>query len=82
MVFVPVTEIDAESYDRSAELLDLDEALERLAEFDPQKAKIVEMRFFGGLTIDEIAEVLKISSITVSRHWNISKAWLQREMQR
>ena len=81
LVFVPVTDVDAEAYDRSAELLDLDEALERLAEFDPQKAQIVEMRFFGGLTIDEIAEVLKISPVTVNRHWNVSKAWLQREMQ-
>lgn len=81
LIFVPVTEVDAEGYDRAAELIDLDEALERLAEFDPEKARIVEMRFFGGLTIEEIAEVLKISPVTVSRHWSVSKAWLQREMQ-
>ena len=60
----------------------LDEALERLAELDPQKAKIVEMRFFGGLTMEEIAEVLQIAPITVARHWSVSKAWLQREMQK
>ena len=81
LTLVPITETNADSNERSAELLDLNEALERLAEFDSQKAKIVEMRFFGGLTMEEIAEVLKISPVTVARHWSVSKAWLQREMQ-
>lgn len=80
LIFVSASAIGAELSERSAELLDLDEALQRLAEFDPQKARIVEMRFFGGLTVEEIGEVLQISPITVSRHWKVSKAWLQREM--
>ena len=80
VILVPLTETPDESYERSAELLDLDAALVRLAEFDPQKAKIVEMRFFGGLTLDQIAEVLKISRVTVARHWSLAKAWLQHEM--
>jgi RNA polymerase sigma-70 factor, ECF subfamily len=66
---------------KSAELIALDEALERLAQFDPQKSKIVEMRFFGGLTIDEVAEVLGIAPVTVMLHWRLAKAWLGREIQ-
>jgi DNA-directed RNA polymerase specialized sigma24 family protein len=77
-----VSETTPELYEPSADLLDLDEALERLADFDSQKARIVEMRFFGGLTIDEIAAVLKIAPVTVARHWSVSRAWLQREMKR
>jgi RNA polymerase sigma factor (TIGR02999 family) len=82
IVLVPVSETSPEVYEPSADLLDLDEALGRLADFDSQKARIVEMRFFGGLTIDEIAAVLKIAPVTVARHWSISRAWLQREMER
>ena len=61
---------------KSAELLALDEALENLAKFDPQKSKIVELRYFGGLSVEETAEVLGVSEITVKRHWRMAKAWL------
>ncbi len=65
---------------RAASLVALDEALEKLAGFDGRKAKIVEMRFFGGLTDDEIAEVLKVSSRTVLRDWRAARLWLYREL--
>ena len=58
----------------------LDEALTALAEFDPRKAKVVEMRFFGGLSIDETAEVLKVSQETVQRDWRLAKVWLLKEL--
>ncbi len=61
---------------RADELLALDEALEKLAAFDPRQAKVVEMRYFGGLTMDEIAEVLKIHVNTVTRDWIAARAWL------
>jgi RNA polymerase sigma factor (TIGR02999 family) len=61
---------------RDADLIALDEALTKLAEFDEQKAKIVEMKFFGGLKVDEIAEVLNVAPITVKREWQRAKAWL------
>jgi len=61
---------------RAAEMLALDEALENLAAFDLRKSKIVEIRYFGGLKIEEIAEVLKIHPNTVMRDWNAAKAWL------
>ena len=61
---------------RAEELLALDEALEKLAVFDLRKSRIVEMRYFGGLTVEEIAEVLKIHPNTVMRDWNAAKAWL------
>jgi len=61
---------------RAAELLALDEALENLAAFDPRMSKIVEMRYFGGLTNEEIAEVLKMHPNTVMRDWSAAKAWL------
>ena len=59
------------------ELLALDEALKRLAETDPLKGKLVELRYFAGLTSDEAAEVLGISSSTADRHWAFARAWLQ-----
>jgi len=61
---------------RAAELLALDEALEKLAAFDLRKSKIVEMRYFGGMTVEEIAEVLEIHPNTVMRDWSAAKAWL------
>ncbi len=61
---------------RSAELLALDEALGKLAEMDEMKARIVELRYFGGLSVEETAMVLDISEITVKRHWRAAKAWL------
>jgi len=68
------------SSEKSAEILVLEHALCRLAEFDERKAKVVELRFYGGLSVSEIAEVLKISEITVSRDWNMAKAWLARQI--
>lgn len=67
--------------DRSAELLALDDALGRLANFDQQKSRIVELRYFGGLTVEEVAEVLGIASITVKREWARAKLWLYKELQ-
>jgi RNA polymerase sigma factor (TIGR02999 family) len=65
---------------RSEELLALDEALERLAMQDPRKSQIVELRYFGGLTVEETAEFLKQSQRTVEREWNMAKAWLYRAL--
>jgi RNA polymerase sigma factor (TIGR02999 family) len=79
-VDLPIDEVAVLSKEKSAELLALDEALKRLAELDPIKARIVELRHFGGLTVEETAEVLKISSVTVIRHWGMAKAWLRREV--
>lgn len=62
------------------DLVALDEALQALARFDSRKARVVELRFFGGLNVDETAEVLKVSSITVMRDWSSARAWLYREM--
>jgi len=63
-------------------LLEIDEALHNLEHLDPTQAKIVEMRFFGGLTVDEIAKALDISPTTVKREWSVAKRWLQRELSR
>src|ERR1700758_1834291 len=65
---------------RSEELLALDEALETLALQDPRKSQIVELRYFGGLTVEETAEFLKLSQRTVEREWNMAKAWLYRAL--
>jgi RNA polymerase sigma factor (TIGR02999 family) len=64
------------------EIVRLDEALKEMAKFDPRKAQVVEMRYFGGLTADEIASVLGISTQSVNRDWSLAKAWLVREMDR
>ena len=66
--------------DRSAELIALDEALKSLAEIDPRKSQVVELRFFGGLSAKETAEALKVSQRTVEREWNSARAWLYREL--
>lgn len=67
---------------KDREMVALDDALNTLAEIDPRKAKVIELRFFGGLSVEETAEVLKISAQTVMRDWKLSKSWLQREMKR
>jgi RNA polymerase sigma factor (TIGR02999 family) len=69
------------SVERSSELIALDEALRTLAEMDEQKGRIVELRFFGGLSIDETAEVLGVSAPTVKRQWRMAKAWLYGQVQ-
>lgn len=62
------------------ELVALDEALEQLAIIDPIKSQIVEMRHFGGMSVEETAEALGIAPITVMRYWSLAKAWLHREI--
>jgi RNA polymerase sigma factor (TIGR02999 family) len=62
------------------ELVALDDALEALAKFDERKSRVVEMRFFGGLSVEETAAVLDVSPDTVMRDWRLAKAWLEREM--
>ena len=69
------------SLERSAELLALDDALKALATFDERKSRVVELRFFGGLTIDETAEILEVSHATVERDLKMAKAWLFQTMQ-
>ena len=68
------------SKERTADVLALDEALTRLAKLDPQQAHLVELRFFGGLNIEETAGVLGVSPATVKRNWTVAKAWLAREL--
>jgi RNA polymerase sigma factor (TIGR02999 family) len=68
------------SADIPAELTDLEQALTKLAQDDPRKSSVVELRFFGGLTVKETAEVLKVSPDTVMRDWSMARAWLLREM--
>ena len=68
--------VDEDSY----EVLALDEALTRLASVDEQQAKVVELRYFSGLSLEETAEVMKISRATVAREWQMAKAWLHREL--
>jgi RNA polymerase sigma-70 factor (ECF subfamily) len=65
-----------------SDLAALDDALESLAKMDPRKAKVVELRFFGGLSVEDTAEVLQVSNITVMRDWNLAKSWLLRELTR
>jgi RNA polymerase sigma factor (TIGR02999 family) len=66
--------------ERQPDLVALDDALNALAVVDPQKSRLVELRFFGGLSVEETAEVLKISADKVMRDWNLSRSWLYREM--
>ena len=65
---------------RDAELLALDEALSRLGQFDPELARLVELRYFGGLTVEETAEALGSSPATVKRQWAVARAWLKRAL--
>jgi len=66
--------------ERDEDLVALDDALRALARFDSRKAQVVELRFFGGLSVEESAEILKVSPITVMRGWSTARAWLYREM--
>ncbi|HSS22365.1 MAG TPA: ECF-type sigma factor [Pyrinomonadaceae bacterium] len=79
---IPLDEAMTITNDKEMDLLALDEALKSLAEIDERKSRIVELRFFGGLSVEETAEVLKVASITVIREWNKAKAWLYRELSR
>ena len=75
---VPLDEAMIVSAERAADVVALDDALKLLAEIDPRQSQIVELRFFGGLSIDETAEVLAVSPGTVMRDWTLAKAWLRR----
>lgn len=79
---VALDEIIIAAGERGIDLTALDEALTRLAEFDPEQSRIVDLRFFAGLTIDETAELLGTSPATVKREWTMAKAWLRREIDR
>lgn len=79
---VPLDDALAMAVDRDVDLIALDDALTRLAVVDPQQSRVVELRFFGGLTIEETAEVLKISPATVGREWTVAKAWLHAALER
>ena len=65
---------------RPIDLVALDDAMQALEQLDPRKVQVVEMRFFGGLSVEETAEVLKVSAVTVMRDWSTAKAWLYREL--
>ena len=77
---VPFNEAVAVFRDRQTDIVALDDALHTLADIDPRKSRVVEMRFFGGMSIKEVAEVLNISQETVQRDWRLAKAWLLREL--
>jgi DNA-directed RNA polymerase specialized sigma24 family protein len=77
---VSLNEGAVSSEERGVELIALDDALQRLAAIDPWKGRDVELRFFGGLSIEETAEVLNVRPMTVVRDWKTAKAWLHREI--
>lgn len=77
---VALDDVAVVSGDRTGDLVALDDAMNALAHLDPRKVQIVEMRFFGGLSVEETAEVLKVSPATVRRDWSIAKLWLYREL--
>jgi RNA polymerase sigma factor (TIGR02999 family) len=77
---VPLDEGLIAAPSKNPDLVALDEALDRLSKLDARKGKVVELRFFGGLTVEETARVLNVSPFTVVRDWNFAKAWLHREI--
>lgn len=77
---VPLEDASVMTEQRATELIALDEALDELAKFDPRKSRVVELRYFGGLSLEETAEVLKISLMTVRRDWRAAKAWLYKKV--
>lgn len=79
---VPLEDASGFSRGKDIDVVVLDDALKALAQLDPRKARVVELRFFGGLTFAETAEVLDVSAVTVSRDWSTARAWLHREMNR
>jgi RNA polymerase sigma factor (sigma-70 family) len=70
------------SRERAAELVALDDALNELARFDRRKSRIVELRYFGGMSIEETADLMKVSPVTIKRDWGLAKAWLYRELRK
>ena len=79
---VVLSDVAISSPQKPQDLIDLDEALTKLAQSDRLKSQIVEYRYFGGLSLEETAEVLQVSPITISRHWHLAKLWLRRELTR
>ncbi len=77
---VSLSEAEVMSHERARELVSMDEALDELAEFDVRKSRVVELRYFGGLDLEETAKVLGVSVMTVRRDWRAAKAWLYRRM--
>lgn len=75
-----LSEVNGLAEEQDVNLLALDDALRRLEELDPQKTRIVELRYFGGMTIEETAEVLKLSPATIKRDWSMARAWLRNEI--
>lgn len=80
VLHVPLDETAVVSDDPAVDFVALDDALNALARVDPRKVQVVEMRYFGGLTVDETAAVLKISPVTVRRDWSAAKIWLYRAL--
>jgi RNA polymerase sigma-70 factor, ECF subfamily len=77
---LPLDEALVFARERSGEVIALDDALKALSAIDPRKCQVVELRYFGGLTFEEVAEVLGVSLITAKRDWNLAKSWLTREL--
>jgi RNA polymerase sigma factor (TIGR02999 family) len=82
VIHVSLAAAEGISHEKGADLVALDDALNELATFDERLSKIVEMRFFGGLSLEETAEALKMSTRTVQREWSMAQAWLYRELSR
>jgi RNA polymerase sigma factor (TIGR02999 family) len=80
LIQVPLDEAENLPQAQAANLLSLDDALKALASIDPRQSEIVELRFFGGMSVEETAEVLKVSPATVAREWTFARAWLRKEM--
>jgi RNA polymerase sigma-70 factor, ECF subfamily len=79
-ITIPLEGVDVAAPGKSADLIALDTALDKLATLDPRQARLVELRYFGGLTIDEAAEVMDVAPITVKRDWAMARTWLYREL--
>lgn len=77
---VSLVEAEAKSDERSADLVALDDALKSLAQLDERKSRIIELRYFGGLSVEETAEVMQVSTRTIKREWSLAQAWLFREL--
>jgi RNA polymerase sigma factor (TIGR02999 family) len=77
---VPMAEVEAAVLREATEVLNLHEALKLLAQVNPRQSRVVELRYFGGLSIEEAAEVLGVSTVTVTRDWHVARAWLAREL--
>jgi RNA polymerase sigma factor (TIGR02999 family) len=77
---VALEDVALVSADRADELVAIHSALENLAAMDPRKGRVFELRYFGGLSVDEVADVLRVSPVTVARDWRMAKVWLRREI--